>query len=121
MDILTQILLWIAPLVGGGALIVGLAATFFPKPASKAFGIPATDPALPYVRAVGARDVFLGLAILLTTWMGNRTLLSTLFFSTALVAIVDFSVTWRGGSRRLSLCHLAGAVLSVLYGVWLLG
>ena len=115
----SQPLLWFAPLVGFGAVLIGLAAALFPRQASKSFGVPTSGSGLPWVRATGTRDVFLGFTVLLLSWRGDRLALSLVCFCTAFIALGDFLLTYFQGTRKLSIVHLAGLVVAIAYGVWL--
>ena len=116
----SQKLLWFAPLVGLGAILIGFGAVVFPAPASKGFGVPTSGSGLPWVRATGTRDVFLGFTVLLLSWRGDRFGLGLICFCTAFVALGDFLITFFKGTRKLSIVHLAGLIVAIAYGIWLI-
>jgi len=116
-----QILLWAAPLIAVGAVVIGIAAIMLPAKASKAFGLETQDEKTKaYVRALGARDIFIGLVIFVLYWHNEQKLLGWTCLFTTIVAATDFYITNTKGSRLLSLAHLSGVVLFAIYGIALI-
>lgn len=107
-------------LIGIGAILIGLAAVALPQRASQSFGIKVYSEALPYVQATGARDIFLGITLLILYWRNDFLTAGYVCVAIACVSIVDAYVTWRNGSKPHSLFHVAGTVGVVAYGIWLI-
>jgi len=106
--------------VGFFALFIGIAAATRPKEMSKNFGIPVSGEALPYVVSTGIRDVFIGLIVLILFYFQTWTVLGVSYLCISIVAISDFLVVRKYGDKKVSLIHLGGAIVSVLYGAWLI-
>lgn len=117
---LQQIIYWIPAITGAFALIIGLLAVVSPQKASQSFGIEVHGLALPYVMATGVRDIYIGLVTLILFRFGNTQLLGANFICIAVIAIADFILTFKVGSRRHSVVHIAGAVFSLIFGIILL-
>ncbi|MBC7420591.1 MAG: DUF4267 domain-containing protein [Bdellovibrio sp.] len=113
---LQQILSFIPAMAGLVALIIGLLAVITPAKASKGFGIEASGPALHYVVATGVRDIFIGLIMLVLYWHGDTKIIGACFICIAVVAIADFTLTFKHGSKKQSVVHAAGAIFSIIYG-----
>ncbi len=111
---------WLAPIMGFVTILIGVFAIVSPQKASKTFGLEAQAPALPWVIATGARDIFIGLIVLILWWSEMYHLLGLATLSIAVVAITDFTVTRKSGNRRESYIHLVGAIAVIVYGTLLL-
>jgi hypothetical protein len=95
-------LAWIA--IGAGALAA-------PRTASAQFGIVLDDPrALAFIRAMGARDVLIGVfaALLLLGGAERRELLALAFAASAGVALLDLAVVSRDPAGRQAARWLHG-------------
>jgi len=117
---LTQVLSWILPAIGLGAVVIGTAAVIMPAKASKSFGIEVHGEALPYVQATGARDIFLGITLLILFWRHEVLTAGYVCLAIAIVSIVDAFVTWKNGSKPHTLVHIGGTILVLAYGAWLI-
>jgi hypothetical protein len=100
---------------------IGVGALAAPALASRQFGIVVPDPrALAFVRAMGVRDLVLGVMLLLLVAAGNRELLAFGLAASAAVAVLDLTVVARdrppGGGRapRAALLIHAGGLLGLL-------
>jgi hypothetical protein len=113
-------LYYLAPIIGIGTIAIGISAVLRPEAMSKKFGIPVTGSALPYVISTGARDIFIGLTILILYYFKLWQALGYINLFTGIVAISDFLVVRKYGHKKTSLTHLFGAVLVVSYGSWLI-
>ncbi len=102
------------------ALLIGVGAILRPKTMSLKFGIEADAKALPYVVSLGIRDVFMGLTVLILYLLAEWFALGLVHICLGIVAVSDFVVVFKNGIRKTSLVHFAGAVVSFLYGAWLL-
>jgi Domain of unknown function (DUF4267) len=85
---------WMLSILMSLALVaIGAAAVVAPRTASSQFGIVSADPrALGFVRAMGVRDVALGILLTLLALERAREGLAWAMFAMALVAVVDFAV-----------------------------
>ena len=118
----------ILALLGATAFIaIGTAALVAPKTSSEQYGLPSTERyALSLVRALGARDLVLGLILLgLVLGKANFAILLTLSLS-AVIAIIDASIVNRergADGRKSVLTHTIGALgciaasLAVYFGL----
>lgn len=111
---------YLAALIGLGALVIGICATVRPLQMATKFGVSATESAKPYVMSTGIRDVFIGLTVLILFYRQEWVALGLIQFCISIVAISDFNVVRKYGDPKTSYVHLAGAVIVVLYGFWLL-
>lgn len=111
---------YLAPIMAIVAVLIGIAAMLRPKDMSKKFGIPAAGEALPYLVSVGIRDIFMGLALFLSWRKEDWLSLGYLVCGVGLVAVFDFVTVFQKGDRRVSLVHIAGALIAFGYGAWLL-
>lgn len=107
-------------LIGFATLLIGIAAIAMPEKMSKQFGIAVNGIALPYVRSLGIRDIFMGLIVLILFHQQAWIALGATHLCLGLVAISDFLVVMKHGNKKVSLTHLAGAVMVIAYGAWLL-
>jgi hypothetical protein len=107
-----------------GLLGIGIGAIVAPAFSSGQYGIVVADSrALAYLRAMGARDLVLGIVLALLMAMGSSALLAASVAACALVAIVDFAVVLAdhrpatappGVPRGLSLTLHAGGAIGLL-------
>lgn len=95
-----------------GLVAVGAGALAAPRLSARHFGIAFEDPrALAFLRAMGVRDVALGVLLLLLAAAGQRGLLAWGLVASALVALVDLALVWAaGGGARARLPHALGAL-----------
>jgi hypothetical protein len=110
----------LAGLVALGLLAIGAAALLAPRAASRQYGIPCDDArALALIRAMGVRDVVIGVLLLLLASAGRRDLLAWGLVTSAAIAALDFAVVSRdrppAGRAPLVPCLLhAGGALGLL-------
>lgn len=106
-----------------GLVGIGLGAIGAPALSSRQYGIVVADPrALAYLRAMGARDLVLGIVLALVMGLGSSALLAATVAACALIAIGDFavvatdpgSVTPPAVARGLSLTLHAGGAIGLL-------
>ncbi len=114
---LTNIIHYIAPLIGFFTLAIGISAVIKPEAMSKNFGIQASGKALPYVISTGIRDVFMGLTVFILFFMQLWIALAAVSLCIGIVAICDFIVVQKHGDKKTSLIHLAGASAVIGYGI----
>lgn len=86
-----------------------------PTKMSEGFGIAVSGAGVHYVRALGVRDVFVGLVVLLLGYYEQWTSLGYVCIAIAIVAASDFYTVFRYGQRQASFAHLAGFVLSLVF------
>jgi hypothetical protein len=104
----------IAAGLGGLAFtLIGLGALFAPHLSSEQYGLPTTDrAALALVRAVGARDLVLGIIVLLLLASRDREALELVLIVSVLAAAGDATAVTLGrddaGPRQLAV-HVGGA------------
>jgi hypothetical protein len=83
----------LARLVALAFCALGVGALFAPKPSSRGYGLPSDDPtALALIRAMGARDLALGLVVAALARKESRAGLTSTIAVSALVAAADFSL-----------------------------
>lgn len=83
----------LARLLALGLCAVGAGALFAPASSSRGYGLPSSDPAaLALIRAMGVRDVVLGLIVGSLSNARSRDVLAGSIAATALVAAGDFSI-----------------------------
>ncbi len=111
---------YLAPLIGFTTLFIGIAATIWPEPMSKKFGISASSQAIPYVMSTGIRDVFMGLVVLILFNLQLWEALGLSIICLGIVAFSDFIVVRKYGDKKVSLVHLAACIIVLVYGFWLL-
>jgi hypothetical protein len=106
-----------------GLLGIGVGAIVAPAFSSGQYGIVVADArALAYLRAMGARDLVLGIVLALVMALGSSALLAASVAACALVAVVDFAVvaadprpaTPPAVARGLSLTLHAGGAIGLL-------
>ncbi len=117
---MTNLLYYIAPIIGLTTLAIGVMAVLRPKPMSKKFGISVDGDALPYVIATGIRDVFMGLTIFILFYLQEWVALGAINLCVGIVAISDFLAVRKHGDKKTSMVHLFGAIAVIVYGAWLL-
>ena len=115
-----ELSLYMAPVVGITAVIIGVGAVLKPHQMAENFGISASGSASSYVVSLGIRDVFVGLTVLILYFNQAWRELGLIQFCIGLVAISDFLVVLKKGNKIISLIHLAGAFVVTAYGMWLL-
>jgi hypothetical protein len=113
-----------------GLLAIGVGAIVAPAFSSGQYGIVVADArALAYLRAMGARDLVLGIVLALVMALGSTALLAASVAACALVAIVDFAVVAADPrpasappamARGLSLTLHAGGAVGLLAAAVLL-
>lgn len=116
---LTEAVQYLALFVGIGTLLIGILAMLRPEPMSKKFGVTINGSGLPFVIATGARDVFIGLSVLMLFFFEDWIALGYIHLFIGFVAISDFFVVRKFGDKKNSLVHLFGALIVIYYGFWL--
>jgi len=118
---------WILAALAAGLLVgVGAAALVAPRAAMAQYGIVVDEPrALAFVRAMGVRDLALGVLVALLASTGSRELVAWALWAAAPIAVVDCIVvtadrpaTVAPGRTRLAarLLHAGGAIGLLLAG-----
>jgi len=114
---------WVAAvLVAVGLVVVGAAAVLLPRTAASQYGIALDDPrAQALIRAMGIRDVAMGMLTALLAATSAREMLAWGMVALGLVAVVDLVVVTndRGGIDRACMPHAAGAMALLLTGALL--
>lgn len=119
----------LSALVVLGLVAIGVAALVAPRVSSFQYGIVMDDPrALAFVRAMGVRDLVLGVVLALLALEQAREALAGAMFAVALIAVIDFAVvtadhratapagaTRRGFDQPRTL-HFTGAIWLLLTG-----
>ena len=104
-----------------GLLGIGAGALLAPRVSARQYGIVLDDArALAFIRAMGARDVVLGVLLLLLASAERRDLLALGVVASAAVAAVDFVVVSRDrppAPARARLLHAGGALGLLVVGV----
>jgi hypothetical protein len=102
----------IAALVASGLIGIGIAALAMPRRVSQLFGIGLDDPrALAFIRAMGVRELGMGILLLLLAWAERRELLPWGLAAAALIAFVDYAVvSAAGASRAARALHAIGGI-----------
>jgi hypothetical protein len=108
----------VAGLGGFAFFALGIGALIAPGISSAQYGLPATDrTALALVRAVGARDLVLGIIVLLLLAARNRSALELVLGVSTLAALGDAVAVTSGrsesGPRQLGV-HVGGAAALLL-------
>ncbi len=105
-----------------GLVAFGAAGTAAPRPLGKAYGIEPDGPgAMAYVRALGARDIAGGGALLSALAARSRPALRGTILSLTVIALGDFTIvaTLRGRAAAKNLAvHATGAAL--MLGIWVI-
>jgi hypothetical protein len=92
-----------------------------PRTSASQYGIVVDDRrALAFIRAMGVRDVVIGVLLALLATSGSRKVVAWGLYATTLIAVIDFVVVTidrpakggRGGTRRIPsrVLHAAGAI-----------
>lgn len=111
---MSLVIIAVAGLVG-----IGVAALLAPRMASEQYGIVCADPrALAFLRAMGIRDLSLGLMVGIVAATADRAALAWVVLALVPVAVVDFAVVVRdsasapvpAGPSHARLLHVGGAV-----------
>ena len=90
-------------LVALGLLGIGALALLAPRPSARQYGLVLGDArALAVIRAMGVRDVVLGVVLLLLASAERRDLLAVAVVASAAVAAVDFAVVSRDRPPAIS-------------------
>jgi hypothetical protein len=114
--------IFLARLLAFGLCALGVGALIAPKPSSRGYGLPSTDPdALTFIRAMGARDLVLGLIVGGLAKPGSRAGLNSAVAATALVAAADFALVAPSDtkeSRSALLVH--GSGVAGLFVLWMI-
>lgn len=98
-----------------GFLVIGSATFPFPGPLARAYGAPVDDRAgLTLLRALGLRDVALGLALAGHLILGDVDAAAVVMAVTALIALLDFALVLQLNGRLVPplTVHAGGFVLS---------
>lgn len=114
-------------LAAGGLVTVGTGALVAPRTSAFQYGIAVDDPrALAFIRAMGIRDLVIGVLLGLLASTRSRALVAWALYATTLVAVLDFAVVTidrpttvaRGETRRIParVLHAAGAIGLALAG-----
>jgi Domain of unknown function (DUF4267) len=86
-----------------GLVGIGVAALVAPGMSSAQYGIVVPDRrALAFLRAMGVRDLVIGILLGLLLWAERPTALACGAAASALIALVDFAVVWSDGGGALS-------------------
>ncbi len=117
-------------IVALGLMAVGATALVAPRASSTQYGVAVDDPrALGFIRAMGIRDIVIGVLLGLLIEMRARDALAWAMFTAAMIAVVDLAVVATdrrpgavpGGNpgRSLVPCvlHATGALLLVATGI----
>jgi hypothetical protein len=111
-------LIYLAAVGGLAAIAVGFGALCYPERSSSGFGVRTSNAdALAYVRASGARDMFIGVVFLYLFLRHDIGAISIVSFCTAFVGFCDFWITRHYGDKKIALVHLSATVLGVIYGL----
>ena len=102
----------ITALVALGLIGIGVGALVAPRPSSQQYGIASDDTrALAFIRAMGVRDLVLGVLLLILAAAGRRDLLAWGMAATAAIALVDFALVSAAGARTAArTLHAVGGI-----------
>ena len=103
----------LAGLVALALIGIGAGALVAPRAASQQYGIVLEDArSLAFIRAMGVRDIGIGVLVLLLASTGHRDLLALGVAASAAVAGLDLAVVTRDGAARRSsrVLHGVGAI-----------
>ena len=110
---------WIAVLAAALFFGLGMRALLAPEGAAATFGIPLDGGAgLAFVRAFGARNVGLSLVALALIALDLRRGLAAVFFASALIAVLDFSIVAGQAGTLHAAKHLGYVVALSAFGFW---
>lgn len=104
--------LGVTALIALGLIGIGVGALAAPGVSSRQYGIAAREPgALAFIRAMGVRDLVLGVLLLILAGAGRRDLLAWGMAASAAIALVDFALVSAAGARRgARMLHALGGV-----------
>lgn len=99
-------------LVALGLIGIGVAALIAPHASSRQYGIVLDDSrALAFIRALGVRDLVIGVLLLLLASSGRHELLAWGMAASAAIALLDFVVVSAAGARASARAlHAIGGV-----------
>lgn len=102
----------VTALVALGLIGIGIGALFAPRLSSRQYGIVLADPrALAFIRAMGVRDLVMGVLLLLLAGAGRRELLAWGMAASAAIALVDYAVVSAAGARAAARAvHAIGGI-----------
>jgi len=102
----------VTALVALGLIGIGAGALAAPRASARQYGIVSGDPrALAFIRAMGARDLVIGVLLLLLAGAARRDLLAWGMAASALIALVDFAVVSAAGARTAARAvHAIGGI-----------
>jgi hypothetical protein len=116
-----MIALAVSALVALVLIGIGAVALLAPRRASQQFGIVLDDPrALAFIRALGVRDLAIGILLLLLAAAGRRELLAWAMAASALIAFVDFAVVSAAGARGAARALHAIGGIGILLAAFLI-
>ena len=106
----------VAGLVALALIGVGIGALVMPRRFLQQYGILLDDPrALAFIRAMGVRDLGIGILLLLLAGAERRELLAWGMAAASLIAFVDYAVvTAAGASRGARALHAIGGTLVLI-------
>ena len=118
---------WIlAALAAIALMVIGVGALLAPRTSAAQYGIVVDDPrALAFIRAMGVRDLLIGVLLGLVSTSGSRGLAAWALYATTAIAMVDWvlvTIDGRAGGRGdrhgvpSRLLHLAGGLGLLLAG-----
>ncbi len=119
MNIL-NLLQYVALITGVLAVLLGTVALILPTKMSEGFGIPVSGIASAYVSSLGVRDIFIGFVMLMLYFNEAWKMIAYTSFMISAVALIDFIVVYKNGSKKTSLTHLIGVIIFVIYGFLIL-
>lgn len=92
-------------------IAIGVGALVAPLASSRQYGlVPGDLRALAFLRAMGARDLVIGVLLLLLAAARRSDLLAWGMAASAVIALVDLAVVWRAGARTPArVLHAGGA------------
>jgi len=110
----------LASLAAVGLVVLGVGAIVAPRPSAAGYGLPTADPvALALIRALGIRDIVLGLIVAALAYRDAFAALAATTLFLILVAIGDALIVGSSGGKRRSIAiHVVGAV--GLFVIWML-
>lgn len=117
---LEQWLIYLAPVMGVVAIIIGTTACLFPSVMSKNFGIGVNGAAEGYVVALGIRDIFIGMTVLTLYSFELLPVLGYLTLGIGMVAVSDCLTVFLRGDKKKAVVHIGGAVFAFPYGYYLM-
>ena len=102
----------VAALVALLLIGIGAVALVAPRRSLQQYGIVLDDPrALAFIRAMGVRDLVIGVLLLLLAGAGRREILAWGMAASAAIALVDYAVVSAAGARRAARAlHAIGGI-----------